>query len=80
MANMIFKKLLKDNERLKEIAFKAIENVITEDNIDDGINSEISILNSKLDSNRIKKDKLLNTYIEGFIEKEIYISKLKEFI
>ena len=79
MATMIFKKLLKDNARLKEIAFKAIENVITEDNVDDGINSEISILNSKLDSNRIKKEKLLNTYIEGFIEKEIYISKLKEY-
>jgi hypothetical protein len=79
MATMIFKKLLKDNARLKEIAFKAIENVITEDNIDDGINSEIAILNSKLDSNRIKKEKLLNTYIEGFIEKETYISKLKEY-
>lgn len=80
MATMIFKKLLTNQSRLKQIAFDMIDKVFTEQNIDEQFNNNIVMLKSKLESIKSKKDKLLNTYIEGFITKEQYSKKNEELV
>ena len=78
MASMIFNKLLKDKSRLKTIAFDILDKVMKESNIDLEENSEVSILKNKIEDIKIKKERLLNTYVDGFISKDQYVSKLSE--
>ncbi len=78
MASMIFSKILSDKARLKKLAFNMIDKVMQDTNIDLSANSEILVLKEKMKENNTKKDRLLNTYVEGFISKEQYVKKLAE--
>ena len=80
MATLIMKQIVRNQARIKEIAFEAIDRIFTSEHLSEEINYEIKVINERLEANKKKKDKLLNTYIEELIDKEQYSKKSQELL
>ncbi len=80
MATIIYKKIIRETGTLKKIALESLENFAKSGNINIISNSELINIDKQLECNKDKKDRLLSTYVEGFITKEQYSNKLNELI
>ena len=78
MSYYLFNKILKDKERITKIAYQVIDSVINEIELNNCVTEELESLNKNLNSIKSKMDRLVNGYVDGLIDKEIYISKKQD--
>lgn len=78
MSNILFKTLLNDKEKIKEIAFNLLDSILSEPKINNDLQEEITSLEKRLRFNEDKMNKLLDVYLNGIVEKKDYVIKKKE--
>lgn len=78
MSNILFDKILNDKERIKDLAYSLIDKVISEDEINNEIQDKILSIEKKISNNTEKKNRLLDGYLNGLIEKKDFVIKKKE--
>lgn len=78
MANILFKKILSDKDKIMEIAYQVIDNVITEVSSNDELEEEKRELENKISNLINKKERLLDGYINGIIDKDDFVKKKEE--
>ena len=77
MSNILFDKILNDKERIKDLAYSLIDKVISEDEINNEIQDKILSIEKKISNNAEKKNRLLDGYLNGLIEKKDFVIKKK---
>lgn len=78
MANVLFNIIWQSKEEILNIANNIIDEVITEKNNDDLVFEEINKYKNKITNYRKKKEKLLDMYLNEYIDKNIYKKKQEE--
>lgn len=78
MAHHIFKRILKDKNTIRKMAFEIIDSTIGDPNVNINTSREITLLENKLVENKTRLGNLLDALINGLLDKEMYVNKKNE--
>ncbi len=78
MSKGFFETIWEEREEILKIAYDKLNTKITDEKHDIELQNSISEISKKIETNKNKRDKLLDGYISEFITKEDYISKKEE--
>lgn len=78
ISHHVFKRILKDKNTIKKMAFEIIDSTLGDPNIIINNSKEITLLENKLVSNKTRMDNLLDALINGLLDKAVYVNKKNE--
>lgn len=75
MANMIFDAICNNKNKVIEIASNIIDEAIKNESVEQFMNDDIKECESRISSNKLKLDKIIDMYLNELIDKDSYIKK-----